>query len=95
MRSLVTADSHSRRRARVGLRGSRRDGQDQDGRDHDGRDQDQYVRSDAANFIADVAELAPAELRDEWIELLEAGQAKDKGGLTAVGYDKSLKKLKK
>lgn len=57
------------------------------------KSKDVYDRSDAANFLADVADKAPAELKPELIELLQKGKAGDSGGLTAMGYDKSLKAL--
>ena len=57
------------------------------------KSKDVYDRSDAANFLADVADKAPAELKAELIELLQKGKAGDSGGLTAMGYDKSLKAL--
>jgi hypothetical protein len=55
---------------------------------------DEYDRSDAANFLENVADKAPAELKDKLIELLEAGKAGDRGGLTSMGYDGALKKLR-
>lgn len=54
---------------------------------------DQYDRSDAANFLADVADKAPADLKAKLVELLQKGKAADQGGLTAMGYDAALKKL--
>ena len=54
---------------------------------------DQYDRSDAANFLGHVAKDAPDEMKPKLIELLKAAQAKDRGGLTARGYTKSLKAL--
>lgn len=54
---------------------------------------DEYDRSDAANFLAEVAQDAPADLKPKLIELLQKGKAGDAGGLTAMGYDKALKKL--
>jgi hypothetical protein len=57
------------------------------------KSKDVYDRSDAANFLADVADKAPAELKAELIELLQKGKAGDSGGLTAMGYDKALKLL--
>lgn len=54
---------------------------------------DEYDRSDAANFLADVAADAPADLKPKLIELLQKGKAGDAGGLTAMGYDEALKKL--
>lgn len=57
------------------------------------KSKDQYDRSDAAGFLADVADKAPADLKPTLIELLEKGKAGDQGGLTAMGYDEALKKL--
>ena len=54
---------------------------------------DVYDRSDSANFLAQVAEHAPADLKPQLIELLTKGKAGDSGGLTAMGYDEALKKL--
>lgn len=54
---------------------------------------DQYDRSDAANFLEDVADKIPADRKQEVIDLVTAAKAKDAGGLTAMGYDKVLKKL--
>lgn len=54
---------------------------------------DQYDRSDSANFLADVAADAPADLKPKLIELLQKGKAGDAGGMTAMGYDKALKAL--
>lgn len=54
---------------------------------------DQYDRSDAANFLAQVADKAPADLKPKLVELLQKGKAGDQGGLTAMGYDEALKKL--
>jgi len=55
--------------------------------------ENQYDRSDAANFLANVIEELPAELKDKTLELVKAAKAGDSGGLTSVGYDKCLKKL--
>ena len=57
------------------------------------KSKDVYDRSDAANFLAKVAEHAPAEMKAELIDLLQKGKAGDSGGLTAMGYDEALKKL--
>lgn len=57
------------------------------------KSKDQYDRSDAANFLQDVAEKIPAERKQEVIDLVTAAKAKDAGGLTARGYNKVLKKL--
>lgn len=57
------------------------------------KSKDQYDRSDTANFLADVAEHTPADLKPTLVELLQKGKAADAGGLTAMGYDKALKKL--
>lgn len=57
------------------------------------KSKDQYDRSDAANFLADVADKAPAEMKPELIDLLQKGKAGDAGGMTAMGYDKALKNL--
>lgn len=54
---------------------------------------DEFDRSDAANFLADVADQAPADVRPKLIELLKKGKAGDEGGLTSMGYDEALKKL--
>lgn len=54
---------------------------------------DQYNRADAANFFSEVAKDVPADQKAKAIELLKAGLAKDAGGLTASGYQKSLKAL--
>lgn len=54
---------------------------------------DQYDRSDAASFLVDIAESIPAAQKQEVIDLATAAKAKDAGGLTAMGYDKLLKKL--
>jgi hypothetical protein len=54
---------------------------------------DEYDRSDAANFLANVAGDAPADLKAKLIELLQKGKAADAGGMTAAGYDEALKKL--
>lgn len=59
------------------------------------KSKDQYDRSDAANFLADVADKVPADLKPELISLLEAGKAADRGGLTARGYEQALGKLNK
>lgn len=58
------------------------------------RSKDVYDRSDAANFFAKVAKTLPASKKTEAIELLEAGKAKDRGGLTARGYSRSLQVLR-
>lgn len=57
------------------------------------KSKDQYDRSDSANFLADVADKAPADKKAELIDLLQKGKAGDQGGLTAMGYDKALKAL--
>ncbi|MBK9030192.1 MAG: hypothetical protein IPL61_02435 [Myxococcales bacterium] len=57
------------------------------------KSKDQYDRSDAANFLKDIADQAPDALKPELIELLQKGKAGDAGGLTAMGYDGALKKL--
>ena len=54
---------------------------------------DQYDRSDAAGFLADVADKVPADQKAAFVELLQKGKAGDQGGLTAMGYDEALKKL--
>ncbi len=54
---------------------------------------DQYDRSDAANFLEDVAEKIPEEQKQEVIDLVKAAKAKDAGGLTSMGYKKVLEKL--
>lgn len=54
---------------------------------------DQYDRSDAAGFLAEVADKVPADQRAALIELLQKGMAGDQGGLTAIGYQDALKKL--
>lgn len=53
----------------------------------------QYDRSDAANFLAKVVKQLPADKKPQVIKLLKAARKKDRGGLTAVGYDKCLKAL--
>jgi hypothetical protein len=53
----------------------------------------EYDRSDAANMLAEVVERVPAERKTEIVELAKAARAKDKGGLTSVGYDKIIKSL--
>ncbi|PKN54603.1 MAG: hypothetical protein CVU56_25665 [Deltaproteobacteria bacterium HGW-Deltaproteobacteria-14] len=55
--------------------------------------EDVYDRSDAANQLAEVVKDLPADLKDKAIALLKAGKAGDRGGLTAMGYDKCLKAL--
>jgi len=57
------------------------------------KSKDQYDRSDAANFLADIADKAPAAMKPELIDLLQKGKAGDAGGMTAMGYDNALKKL--
>lgn len=57
------------------------------------KSKDVYDRSDAANFLAKVAEQAPEDLKPQLVELLQKGKAGDSGGLTAMGYDEALKKL--
>ncbi|HVV85974.1 MAG TPA: hypothetical protein VHE35_23100 [Kofleriaceae bacterium] len=54
---------------------------------------DEYDRSDAANFLAEVADKAPADVKPKLVDLLQKGKAADQGGLTAQGYDEALKKL--
>jgi hypothetical protein len=54
---------------------------------------DQYDRSDAANFLAEVVADAPADLKPQLIDLLTKGKAGDAGGMTSAGYDEALKKL--
>jgi hypothetical protein len=54
---------------------------------------DQYDRSDAANFLAKVADKVPADLKPKLVELLQKGKAADAGGMTSMGYDEALKKL--
>lgn len=54
---------------------------------------DVYDRSDSANFLAKVAEHAPADLKPKLVELLTKGKAGDAGGMTAGGYDEALQKL--
>jgi len=54
---------------------------------------DGYDRSDAANFLANVAQDAPADLKPTLVELLYKGKAGDAGGITSMGYNQSLKKL--
>jgi len=53
----------------------------------------QYDRSDAANFLAKVVKQLPEDKKPEVIKLLKAARKKDRGGLTARGYDKCLKAL--
>lgn len=55
---------------------------------------DQYDRSDAANFLARVADKVPADQKAKLVELLEKAKAGDQGGLTSRGYDEALKNLK-
>jgi len=57
------------------------------------RSNDVHDRSDAANMLARVVKELPAELKAEAIELLKAGKARDRGGVTARGYDNCLKVL--
>jgi 6,7-dimethyl-8-ribityllumazine synthase len=54
---------------------------------------DEYDRSDAANFLARVADKVPADQKAAFIELLQQAKAGDRGGLTSMGYDEALKKL--
>jgi hypothetical protein len=56
-------------------------------------DENEFNRSDAANMLARVADKIPADQKDHVIELVKAARAKDKGGLTSMGYDSVLKKL--
>jgi hypothetical protein len=58
------------------------------------KSKDVYDRSDAAGFLAKVVKDVPEDKKAELIKLLEAGKKKDRGGLTARGYDKCLKELK-
>lgn len=55
--------------------------------------ENQYDRSDAANFLGDIADQVPADRKQEVIDATKAAKAKDAGGLTSMGYDKVLKKL--
>jgi hypothetical protein len=57
------------------------------------KSKDQYDRSDAANFLAGVIKQLPADKKAEVIKLLKAAKKKDRGGLTAMGYNKCLKAL--
>lgn len=57
------------------------------------KSKDQYDRSDSANFLADVADKAPADKKAELIDLLQKGKAGDQGAYTASGYDEALKAL--
>ena len=52
-----------------------------------------YDRSDAAAILADVANRVPPELESRTVELLRAGLAADAGGVTARGYERSLRAL--
>ncbi|MCP4448735.1 MAG: hypothetical protein GY811_25885 [Myxococcales bacterium] len=56
---------------------------------------DVYDRSDAANFLAKVAEHIPEARKQEVIDAANGAKAQDKGGLTSRGYDKLLKTLSK
>lgn len=52
-----------------------------------------YDRSDAAAIVADVVDQLPRDLEPRAIALLRAGLAADAGGVTARGYEKSLRAL--
>ena len=54
---------------------------------------DEYDRSDAANMLARVVDSVPADRKAEVVDLTTKAKARDKGGLTSVGYDKILKAL--
>lgn len=54
---------------------------------------DEYERADAGNMLADVVDQVPDADRAKVIDLVSAAKAKDKGGLTSMGYDRILKKL--
>lgn len=59
------------------------------------KSKDQYDRSDAANFLANVVKMVPQSRKAELIKLLKAAKAKDRGGLTSLGYARCLKALEK
>lgn len=56
---------------------------------------DEYDRSDAGNMLARVVDRVPADRKAEVIDLATKAKARDKGGLTSMGYDKILKALSK
>lgn len=56
---------------------------------------DEYDRSDAGNMLARVVDKVPADRKAEVVDLATKAKARDKGGLTSVGYDKILKALVK
>ena len=58
-------------------------------------DKDEYVRADAGNMLADVADKVPAADKAKVTDLVTAAKGKDRGGLTSMGYDRVLKTLAK